>query len=436
MWIQERVQFKVGLFICYSNMALVENGAEFLHVIISLAALLFAAKIFAEIFHRLKMPIVLGELLAGIVIGPFAIGGLIFFDGEALVSLNETIRNIGEISAIVILFVAGLEITPREFLRGGAASFTVGSLGVVVPFFVGFVVLSFFGLDALESMLVATALTATSIAISVQVLTELGKMQTKEARLILGAAIVDDILAIAVLSVVTTMVQTGDTSPAITDVIFLILQILGLFAALLIGSIFLIPKLLHVERLWKSKGSIEGIVTASFFGAAGIAAFVGLSPIVGAFAVGMAVASTRLIKQVDQYAEKLLIIFGPLFFAIIGAQVDLRGVNFNVLYLSGIVIAIAVTTKIVGCGLPSILFLKDKTKALRVGVGMVSRGEVGLIVAGVGVSTGALTSDIYTTVIIMVALTTIITPIWLKKSYTSETNLTAQPASKSRDENK
>jgi len=393
---------------------------EFLHVIISLAVLLFVAKIFAEIFHRIKLPIVLGELLAGIVVGPFAIGGLIYFEGEPLVALDETIHNIGEISAIVILFVAGLEITPREFLRGGAASFTVGSLGVIVPFFVGLVVLSLYGLDALESMLVATALTATSIAISVQVLTEFGKMQTKEARLILGAAIVDDILAIAVLSVVTTMVQTGDTSPAITDVIFLILQILGLFAALLIGSIILIPRLLHVERLWKSKGSIEGIVTASFFGAAGIAAFVGLSPIVGAFAIGMAVASTRLIKQVDEYAEKLLIIFGPLFFAIIGAQVDLRGVNLDVLYLAAIVMAVAVLTKLVGCGLPSMIFLKDKTRALRVGIGMISRGEVGLIVAGVGVSTGALTSDIYTTVIIMVALTTIITPIWLKRSYKDE----------------
>ena len=140
----------------------------------------------------------------------------------------------------------------------------------------------------------------------------------------------------------------------------------------------------------------------------------------GAFAVGMAVASTRLIKQVDEYAEKLLIIFGPLFFAIIGAQVDLRGVNLEVLYLSGIVIVIAIVTKIVGCGLPSIIFLKDKTKALRVGIGMVSRGEVGLIVAGVGVSAGVLTSDIYTTVIIMVALTTIITPIWLKKSFKNE----------------
>ncbi|MGH9924677.1 MAG: cation:proton antiporter [Nitrososphaeraceae archaeon] len=410
-------------------MVLEESSVQFVHLIISLAILLFAAKLFAELFHKLKLPVVLGELLAGIIVGPFAIGGLFLFDGEPLVMLDETVRNIGEISAIVILFVAGLEITPREFLRGGAASFTVGTLGVILPFFVGFVVLIFFGFDALESMLVATALTATSIAISVQVLTEIGKMQTKEARLILGAAIVDDILAISVLSVVTTMVQTGDISPELMDVAILILQILGLFAALLIGSIFLIPRLLNVQRLWKSKGSIEGIATASFFGAAGIAAFVGLSPIVGAFAVGMAVASTRLIKQVDEYAEKLLIIFGPLFFVIIGAQVDLRGVNLNVLYLSGLVVAIAVTTKVVGCGLPSIIFLKDKTKAFRVGIGMISRGEVGLIVAGVGVSTGALSSDIYTTVIIMVALTTIITPIWLKRSYTNDKNLMPQPSS-------
>jgi Kef-type K+ transport system membrane component KefB len=408
-------------------MTLEESSIHFIHVIISLAILLFAAKLLAELFHRFKLPVVLGELSAGIIVGPFAIGGLFLFNNEPLVELDETVRTIGEISAIVILFVAGLEITPREFLRGGAASFTVGSIGVIVPFFVGLAVLTLFGLEALESMLVATALTATSIAISVQVLTELGKMQTKEARLILGAAIVDDILAIAVLSVVTTMVQTGDTTPQLTEVILLILQILGLFAALLIGSILLVPRLLHVERLWKSKGSIEGIVTASFFGAAGIAAFIGLSPIVGAFAVGMAVASTRLIKQVDEYADKLLIIFGPLFFAIIGAQVDLRGVNLDVLYLSGVVIAIAVATKIAGCGIPSIIFLKDRSKALRVGIGMISRGEVGLIVAGVGVSAGVLTSDIYTTVIIMVALTTIITPIWLKRSFLKDKDTDLMP---------
>jgi Kef-type K+ transport system membrane component KefB len=392
----------------------------FLHVMISLGILLFAAKLMAEIFHKVKLPIVLGELLAGIIVGPFALGSLPLINGEPLVVLDETVRNLGEIAAVVILFIAGLEITPKEFLRGGAAAFTVGSLGVIVPFFVGYYAFAAFGIEALQSILIATALTATSIAISIQVMTELGRMQSKEARLVLGAAIVDDILAIAALSVVVTMVQTGNTEPAILDITLLIMQVLGTFAAILIVSVVVIPRVLHTERLWKSKGSLEGIVTATFFAAAGIAAFLGLSPIVGAFAIGMAVASTRIIKQVHEYVDKLQIIFAPLFFAIIGAQVDLRGVNLDVLFISGILIAIAVVTKLVGTGIPSIIFLKERTKAMRVGIGMVSRGEVGLIVAGVGVSSGALNNDIYTAVIIMVAATTIITPIWLKLAYKNE----------------
>jgi Kef-type K+ transport system membrane component KefB len=396
----------------------VESVSSFLHIIITLSILLFAAKLFAELFHRIKMPVVLGELLAGIIVGPFALGGIPIVNGEPLVVLDETVRHIGEISAIVILFIAGLEITPREFLRGGAASFTVGSLGVIVPFFVGYYVFTIIiGLEALQAMLIATALTATSIAISIQVLTELGKMKSKEARLILGAAIVDDILAIAALSVVTTIVQTGNTTPNIIDITFLILKILGLFAAVLVGAILLVPRILHVERLWRSEGSVEGITTAAFFGAAGIAAIVGLSPIVGAFSIGMAVASTRVIKQIEEYVSKLGIIFAPLFFSIIGAQVDLRGINLNVLYLAGVIIAVAIITKLVGCGLPTMIFLKEKSKAMRVGIGMISRGEVGLIVAGVGVSAGTITTDIYTSVIIMVAVTTIITPIWLKMAY-------------------
>jgi Kef-type K+ transport system membrane component KefB len=396
------------------------ESAVFLHVMISLGILLFAAKLMAELFHKVKLPIVLGELLAGIIVGPFALGALPLINGEPLVVLDETVRHVGEIAAVVILFIAGLEITPREFLRGGVAAFTVGSLGVIVPFFVGYYAFAAFGIEALQSILIATALTATSIAISVQVLTELGRMQSKEARLILGAAIVDDILAIAALSVAVTTVQTGNTEPAILDITLLIMQVLGTFAAILVVSVLVIPRVLHTERLWKSKGSLEGIVTATFFAAAGIAAFLGLSPIVGAFAIGMAVASTRIIKQVHEYVDKLQIIFAPLFFAIIGAQVDLRGVNLDVLFIAGIMIAVAVVTKLVGTGLPSMIFLKERTKAMRVGIGMVSRGEVGLIVAGVGVSSGALSNDIYTAVIIMVAATTIITPIWLKLSYKNE----------------
>ena len=397
-----------------------ESSTIFIHVIISLSLLLFASKLFAELFHRIKLPIVLGELLAGIVIGPYALGGLPLFNGEPLVILDETIKHIGELAAIVILFVAGLEITPREFLKGGLSSFTIGALGVIVPFFVGYFVFSLYGLEALETLLIATALTATSIAISIQVLSSLGKMHTKEARLILGAAIVDDILAIAVLSVVLTMVQTGNTAPDIMEITFLILKILGLFVAILIGSIIIVPRILHREKLWKSQGSIEGITTAIFFGGAGIAALVGLSPIVGAFAIGMAVASTRLIKQVEEYVHKLQIIFAPLFFAIIGAQVDLRGINLDVLLLAGILILIAIGTKMLGCGLPSLIFLKDRSKAMRVGIGMVSRGEVGLIVAGVGATSGVISGDVYTAIIVMVAVTTIITPIWLKKAYQKE----------------
>ncbi|HKO64855.1 MAG TPA: cation:proton antiporter [Candidatus Nitrosocosmicus sp.] len=396
------------------------SESVFIHIIISLSILLFSAKILAEIFQRIKQPVVLGELLAGIIVGPYALGGLPLFGGEPLVVLDETIKYIGELSAVIILFIAGLEITPREFLRGGLASLTVGAIGVIVPFSVGFMVLSMYGLDSFETLLIATALTATSIAISIQVLTELGKMQSKEARLILGAAIVDDILAIAILSVVVTMVQLGNATPQIMDIAFIILKIFGLFAVLLIAAIFLIPRILHREKLWRSKGSIEGITTAIFFGIAGVAAYVGLSPIVGAFAAGMAVASTKLVKQVEEYAHKLQFIFAPLFFAIIGAQVDLRGVNLDVLVISGIIIAIAISTKLVGCGLPSLIFLNNRTRSMRVGIGMISRGEVGLIVAGVGVTSGVLSTDIYTSIIIMVATTTIITPIWLKKSFKNE----------------
>jgi len=394
-----------------------------IHVLISLSVLLFTAKIFAEIFNKLKLPAVLGELVAGIIVGPFALGSFPIFDGKPLVILNQTVLQVGQIAGIVILFIAGLQITPKEFLRGGVASFSIGACGVIVPFILGYYVFTYFGLGGLQSILVATALTATSVAISVSVLTEFRKMQTKEAKIILGAAIVDDILAIAVLSVVVTMVQTGNMSPNIVYVILLVLKILGIFATLLIGAIIIIPKIVHQEKLWKSRGSIEGIVTASFFGASAIAAAAGLSPIVGAFSVGMAVASTRIIKRVEEYVDKLEIIFGPLFFAIIGAQVNLTGINIEVLILSAIVIIVAIISKLAGCGLPSLMFLRNKSKAMIVGIGMISRGEVGLIVAGIGVTSGVLSSNIYTSIIIMVAITTLVTPLWLRKAYSNEREL-------------
>ena len=395
--------------------------AHFIETIIGVGILLFAAKLMAELFLRLKLPIVLGELLAGMIVGPFALGQFFILDGKQLLHINDEIKILGEMGAIVILFMAGLEMTPKEFLRGGKASFTVGTLGVVVPFFAGLVVFGLFGFDALQSMLIATALTATSIAISIQVLSEFGKLKAPEARLIIGAAVVDDILAIAVLSVVTSIAGSdgGVESIDIGEVIITILQVLAFFAIMLVVAVVVIPKII-TPRLWKAKGSVEGIATASFFGAAALAGSIGLSPIVGAFAVGMALSTTKVFEKVENYIGKIGLIFAPLFFAIIGAQVDLRAVDLNVLMLSGVIIIVAIVTKLFGCGLPAILFLKNKAQGMRVGIGMISRGEVGLIVAGVGVTAGVLTSEVYSTIVIMVAVTTIITPIWLKMEYRKE----------------
>ena len=388
---------------------------QFIEVIIGVGVLLFAAKLMAELFLRLKLPIVLGELLAGMIVGPFALGQFIVFEGEALVVIGSEIRVLGDIGAIVILFMAGLEMTPKEFLKGGKASFTVGTLGVVVPFFAGLVAFQMFGFDVFQSMLIATALTATSIAISIQVLSEFGKIKSPEARLIIGAAIVDDILAIAILSVVTSI--GGDVSQLnVMDVTFTILKVLGFFAIMLIVSIIVMPRII-TPRLWKAKGSVEGIATASFFGASALAGSIGLSPIVGAFAVGMALSTTKVFDKIEGYIGKIGLIFAPLFFSIIGAQVDLRGIDLEIVMLSSVIIVVAVFSKLLGCGLPAWMFLKSRKLGMRVGIGMISRGEVGLIVAGVGLSAGVLTSSVYSTMVLMVIATTIITPIWLKMDY-------------------
>ncbi|MDP6898755.1 MAG: cation:proton antiporter [Candidatus Nitrosopelagicus sp.] len=396
--------------------------AHFIEIIIAVGILLASAKLMGELFSRIKLPIVLGELIAGMIIGPFALGAFLLHPetGESILQIGPEIRTLGEIGAIVILFMAGLEMTPKEFLRGGKASFTVGTLGVVVPFFAGLLVFQAFGFDALQAMMIATALTATSIAISIQVLKEFNKIKSPEARLIIAAAVVDDILAIAVLSVVTSFGGSEALDNIdLLDVTFTILKVLGFFAAILITAIFVIPKII-TPRIWKSTGSVEGIATASFFGAAAIAGMLGLSPIVGAFAVGMALSATKVFEKIENFISRIGLIFAPLFFAIIGAQVDFRTVNLDVLMLSAVVIAIAIATKLFGCGLPSILFLKNKAAGMRVGIGMISRGEVGLIVAGVGLSSGVLTGDVYTTIVLMVAVTTIITPIWLKMDYRKE----------------
>ena len=384
-----------------------------LQAIIAVSILLLGAKLLAELFARFHLPVILGELGAGIVLGPLYFAGLVQIQ-PSIIQVNDVVLAFAEIGAIVILFVAGLEMPFREFVRGGTASFTTGTLGVLLPFFGGFLLFTLLGFDAPASLMVAAALTATSIAISIQTLREVGRLKSPEGKLVIGAAVVDDVLAIAVLSVVISLITGGRTSIDPLGTVFVVGGVLLLFALLLIVSVIIAPRLSEA-KVWRTPGSIEAVVTALFFGMAAVAGAIGLSPIVGAFAVGMALAGANVAQRMRDYVEKLEFIFRPLFFAVIGAQVNLAGITPEMAIIGVALILVAIVTKLVGCGLPASFFLKSRAGGRIVGIAMVSRGEVGLIVAGLATASGAITSNIYAVVVLMVVATTILTPLWLKR---------------------
>ncbi len=384
-----------------------------LQAITAVSILLLGAKLLAELFVRFHIPAVLGELAAGIILGPLYFAGLLQI-GTDLFQVNEIVLAFAQIGAIVILFIAGLEMPFRDFLRGGVASFTVGGIGVILPFAGGFILFILLGFGSPTSLMVGTALTATSIAISVETLREVNQLHTAEGKLIVGAAVVDDVLAIAALGVVTSVITAGQTSVNFVYAAGLVGSVLLVFI-ILIGASLLIAPRVSQSQVWKTPGSMEAVVTALFFGMAAVSATLGLSPIVGSFAVGMALAGAQVAKRMQDYVEKLQFIFRPLFFAVIGAQVNLSGLTPELILVGLALILVAVATKLLGCGIPAMLFLKSRKAGRTVGVAMISRGEIGLIVVGIGVARGIISPNIFSLVVLMVVATTIIAPVWLRR---------------------
>jgi Kef-type K+ transport system membrane component KefB len=194
-----------------------------------------------------------------------------------------------------------------------------------------------------------------------------------------------------------------------------------------LGISLLVEPRLTQARIWRTPGSIEAVVTAFFFGMAALAAAIGLSPIVGAFAAGMGLAGANIAARMREYVEKLEVIFRPLFFAVIGAQVNLAGITPTIALIGVGLISVAVVTKLVGCGFPASLFLKSRTSGRIVGVAMISRGEVGLIVAGLATASGVISPAIYSMIVLMVVVTTILSPIWLKRAVAAPPSLLGFP---------
>jgi len=389
-----------------------------LRAIVTICILVFSAKVLGEIFSWRKIPSVLGELLAGIILGPYALGSLIVINGSPVIQINEIVRAFGEIGGILILFVAGLEMTFRDFRRIGMGSFVVGSVGVVVPFIMGYGIALAFGLNIIACLVIGAALVATSISITALVLQELNQSRKIESRMMISAAVVDDVLGLAILGVIVSFITTSNAMNPL-NIMTVILTSLGLWLAMTIFAAIILPRIIN----FTSKGSeatLEAAATASCFGASALAAVLGLSPIVGAFAAGMAIASSETVEKIRDYAKKISIIFSPVFFGLAGAAFDIRAFFttdwfFYAFFI--LVTAIAVISKIIGCGLPAAYFLKSGAKGKRVGYGMISRGEVGLIVAGVAISAGAITQSIYAIILGMIMVTTFIAPLLLRRAF-------------------
>ena len=408
----------------------------------AISLLIVTAKIFALIFKRIKLPEVIGEILAGVIFGPFAIGGLIVLAGEPLfsgpVNENFVLETFFEIGGMILLFSAGLEFTFKQFRKAGLPAFVIGTAGVVIPFILGYYGSIFVGFSSTESLLIGAALTATSIAITIRTLEELDQLKNVESQIMVYAAVVDDVLGLTVLGVVLAIGSTG-IIPEIASILSTTVFTLSLWIALLLGSVYFLPKFLDLvtnltgelkltddsEKHPQSPSTLETLAIFIILVWGAIAYYMGLSPIVGTFAAGMAVAGSRYKHQIEIFNNHIRIIFAPLFFAYVGAQINLAEILGIDLFAFSLILAHAMIGKLLGCGIPGYLFLRNRIQAQRIGIGMASRGEVGIVVAGIGYASGLIDSYSYAVLMGVIMVTTVVSPILLR--FTSNSNEPSSP---------
>jgi Kef-type K+ transport system membrane component KefB len=372
-------------------------------VLLDLFLVLLAAKIGDEIFRRLGQPTLIGEILAGVLIGPAVFG---------LVEPSETLEVFSELGVVFILFWVGLETRVGELLQVGRTATGVGVLGVVVPFAGGYAVAAAHGEDTSTCLFFAAALVATSVGITSAVLVDLGVLRTRAGRTILGAAVVDDILALLVVAVATSIAAAdGAGFGEIAVTAAMALAFVAFFG--LGGTRFMqrYPAILQKPRFSESP-LLPAVLLC--LAVAALSAEVGLAAVIGAFLAGMMVAETKEQHPIEEEVAPLYAFFAPFFFAFIGIQLDLDAYADGLtLAAVALVTVLAVLTKAIGAfaGARGV----SRGEALFVAAGMVPRGEVGMIVAGIGVGVGALSDKAYAILIGMAILTTLIAPPALRR---------------------
>ena len=371
-----------------------QNADTFL---LELFAIFVWAKVFAELFEQISAPAVLGEILAGVILGPHATG---------LVAPHEAVNSMAEIGAIFLLFTVGLETRPKELIRVGRQSLGVAMAGVAVPFVLGFGYMEIRGEALHESIFVAAAMVATSVGITARVLSDLHALNTHVAKIILGAAVFDDILGMILLTVVTGLVATGSIRWLHLGI--LIVEALG-FA---IFMIFVGPRVVRRMRPGLQRMSTHDaplvLALAICLGLSVAATRIGMAAIIGAFFAGLVFADYSPEWNLQPRVHAINEFLAPFFFFVMGAKLDVHLFTGSV-WIAAIVISIlAVISKVLGCGLP--LLREGFGTAIRVGVGMMPRGEVALIVALIGLQMNVISQSNYAVVIFMAGATTMIAP--------------------------
>ena len=400
-------------------------------VLAGVAVMLIVAKLGGELFERFRQPAVLGELIGGIILGNLALAG---FTAAEPLKTNEVIGALAEIGVIILLFEVGLESNLTEMIEVGWSSLLVAVAGVVAPFFLGWGVAAYFlpGESILAHIFIGATLCATSVGITARVLKDLGKLQTRETNIILGAAVIDDVLGLLILAVVAGAIKAamaGSTLSTAGVMVIAVKAILFLVGAIAAGH-YLVPHLFRRASRLETRGVLLALAVAFCFLLAWVASQVGLAPIVGAFAAGLVLdeAHFELFRdrgehRLDELLQPVSALLVPIFFVSMGLKVNLSA--FARLELLGFA-AVLTLAAIIGKQVCSLAVMERSINRLAIGLGMIPRGEVGLIFAGIGAtltlpnaqgeSEPVIGAASFGAVVIMVIITTLVTPPLLKWS--------------------
>lgn len=401
-----------------STILAVGGETVFLELMLALALVVAIAKLIGGVSVRLGQPAVLGELLAGLLLGPTILN---LFSSPLVggQEVNEIIHLLGQLGVILLMFAAGLEIELSDMRSAGRPAVYSGILGVVVPTGLGYALGLAFGFPETDSLFIGITLSATSVSISAQTLLELGRLRTKEGIALLGAAVIDDVLVIVLLSTAVAVFSVGGSLAGV-------LVQLGRMAAVLalvgVVAVVALPRVIEAAtRVRASETLLAFTLSAVFFLAWATEFLGGMAAITGAFLAGLGLSSSHFREDLEHRLHRLAYgLFVPLFLVDIGLQANLRSLPAGAVAFSLALILVAIVSKLLGSGLGAWAGGFSLTGSFRMGLGMISRGEVGLIVAGVGASEGLLPADLFSLIVLMVLVTTLITPLLLRWSFSRE----------------